>query len=254
MTTVVSLNSSFWFVKILACTATGLLLCASSAFAFDEKKYNGLLESARQHSQAMEVEAAIKDLTAAIKLNPSDPRTFQLRAEGFRDLNLLPEALKDINHAIELSPKDAGLWRDKGWLHYKNGQHKLAVEDYSKALELNPKDGNAYRSRARSYWCLKDWKSAAADYEKCLQFKSKAILRTEVENRASLGDLYLKDKRFNEALAQFNYLIEHYPQISKGYYGRADLYKQQGKTDLAKRDLQKAHELDYEMDPALRKL
>lgn len=35
---------------------------------------------------------------------------------------------------------------------------------------------------------------------------------------------------------------------------RADLYKQQGKAGLAKRDLQKAHELDYEMDPALRKM
>ncbi len=249
-----SLNSSFDVVKVIACTAAGLLLCTNSAFAFDEQKYQSLLESARQHSQAMEVEAAINDLTAAIKVNPSEPRTYQLRAEGLRDLNLLPEALKDIAHAIELSPKDAGLWRDKGWLHYKLGQHKLAVEDYSKALALNPKDGNAYRSRARSHACLKDWKSAAADYEKCLQFKSKAILRTEVENRWSLGDIYLKDKRFNEALAQFNYLIEHYPQISKGYYGRADLYKQQGKADLAKRDLQKAHELDYEMDPALRKM
>ncbi|HIA51070.1 MAG TPA: tetratricopeptide repeat protein [Candidatus Melainabacteria bacterium] len=249
-----SLQSLSRFQLSALCGVLSAFWCAQGAFAYDVQKYQSLLESAREHLRMMEVDSTIKDLSAAIKLNPNDPHTYQLRSEAYKELNLLPEALKDMSRAIELAPGEATYWRDRGWLYFKDAQYKLAVSDYSKALAIDPHDGNAYRSRARSYACLHDWKNAAADYRKCLQFKTKSILRSEIETRWALGDVCLKDNKFDEALVEFNYLIRHYPHVSKGYYGRADVYKRQGKGDLAKKDLEKAHELDYEMDPALRKL
>lgn len=80
------------------------------------------------------------------------------------------------------------------------------------------------------------------------------MARLVIENHGTLGEIYIKAKMDKEALEQFNFLIQNYPHISKGYYGRAEVYKKQGKNDLAKKDLEKAHELDYEMDPALRKM
>lgn len=133
------------------------LACAlpfgQSSFAYDEQQYQALMHSAREHTKMMELEKAIKDLTAAIKLNPTNPRTFQVRSENYRDLNLLPESLRDMTRAIELAPSQAGLWRDRGYLYFKNSQYKEAVADYTKALEIEPNDAGAYRSRGRSYSC-----------------------------------------------------------------------------------------------------
>lgn len=241
---------------ISAAFCSVVILCAlsQSCFAFDEQKYQALIKSAREHRKMMELEKSIQELTAAIKQNPANHRTYQLRSEDYRDLNLLPEAIKDMTKAIELQPTEAGLYRDRGYLYFKNTQYKQAVADYTRALKIDPKDGGAYRSRGRNYACLKEYKLAAADYKRALEFKTKSMMRLEIEHRGTLGELYIKSKQDKEALEQFNLLIQNYPNVSKGFYGRAEVYKLQGKMDLAKKDLEKAHELDYEMDPALRKM
>lgn len=233
---------------------TWAFILAQDCFAYDEQQYRALLRSAREHTKMMELEKSIKDLNAAIKLNPANHRTYQMRSESYRDLNMLPEAIKDMSKSIELNPTEAGLYRDRGYLYFKNTQYKEAVADYTRALRIDPKDGGAYRSRGRNYACLKEYKLAAADYKRCLAFKTNSLLRLEIENRGTLGDLYIKTKQDKEALEQFNILIQNYPHVSKGYYGRAEVYKLQGKHDLAKKDLEKAHELDYEMDPSLKKM
>lgn len=231
-----------------------LFVSGQACFAHDEQKYQALMKVAKQHAKMMELETAIDDYTAAIKVNPNNYLPYQLRSEVRRDLNLFPEGIADLTRAIALSPKDAGLYRDRGYLNFKNYNYKEAIADYTKSISLDPNDGGAYRSRGRSYACLKQYKNAAADYKKSLELRTKTTIRLEVESRGILGDLYIKCNQPNEALEQFNQLIARFPHVSKGYYGRADVYKLLGKTDLSKRDIEKAHELDYEMDPALRKM
>lgn len=231
-----------------------LILSSQACFAHDEQKYQALMKTAKQHLKVMELEKAIDDYTAAIKVNPNNYLTYQLRSEVRRDLNLFPEGIEDLTRAIVLKPKDAGLYRDRGYLKFRNYNYKEAIADYTKAISLDPNDGGAYRYRGRNYACLKDYKNAAADYKKSLELRSKTTIRLEVETRGILGDLYIKCNQPKEALEEFNALIVRFPQVSKGYYGRAEVYKRLGKTDLSKKDIEKAHELDYEMDPALRKM
>ena len=231
-----------------------LFVSGQACFAYDEQKYQALMKLAKQHAKMMELEKAIEDYSAAIKVNPNNYLTYQLRSEMRRDLNLLPEGIEDLTRAIALSPKDAGLYRDRGYLYFRNYNYKEAISDYTKAIALDPSDAGAYRYRGRNYACLKQYKNATADYKKSLELKSKTTIRLEIETRGILGDLYVKSKQNNEALEQFNLLISRFPHVSKGYYGRAEVYKLLGKTDLSKKDIEKAHELDYEMDPALRKM
>lgn len=240
--------------KFNAIAGVLLFLSTQACFAYDEQKYQALMKAAKHHLKMMELEKAIDDYTAAIKANPNNYLTYQLRSEVRRDLNLFPEGIADLTHAIALNPKDAGLYRDRGYLYFKNYNYKEAIADYTKAISIDPNDGGAYRFRGRNYACLKQYKNAAADYKKSLQLKSKTTSRLEVETRGILGDLYVKCNQLNEALEQFNILIERFPHVSRGFYGRAEVYKLLCKTDLSKKDIEKAHELDYEMDPALRKM
>ncbi len=245
--------------SILFSARFGAAACAASffsvqaCFAYDEHKYQSLMQSATHHIKMVELEQSILDYSAAIKVNPTNYLAFQLMSESHRDLNMLPEAIADLTRAIALSPKMAGLYRDRGYIYFRNAQHKEAIADYTKAIALEPNDSGAYRSRGRNYTCLKQYRNAAADYKKSIEIKSKTSLRLEIETRGTLGDLYLKGNQDKEAMEQFNLLITRYPHVSKGYYGRSDVYKKLGKTDLSKKDLAKAHEIDYELDPGLKR-
>lgn len=237
-----------------ALAALTLLNNVQICFASPEQQYAELLRSAKSHTQMMEPEKAIKDLTEAIRINPTYYRTYQLRSEAYRDLNLYDESVADMTRAISCSKNNIGLYRDRGYLKFKHGYYKEAVADYTKALSLDPNDDISLRARGRAYSCLNEYKAAAVDYKKSLQFKNKTALRLEIETRGLLGELYVKSKQDKEALEQFNYLITKFPDVSKGYYGRAEVYKLQGKADLAKRELDKAHEVDYALDPGLRNM
>ncbi len=55
------------------------------------------MKVAKQHAKMMELEKAIEDYSAAIKVNPNNYLTYQLRSEVRRDLNLLPEGIADFD-------------------------------------------------------------------------------------------------------------------------------------------------------------
>lgn len=241
------------FAAIFVATLTLMHSAVPQAvFAFDVRKYNALLESAKNHCRMLDFEGSIKDLTAAIKLNPTSYYPYLQRSEAYRELNLMDEGIADLTSAIACAKDNIGLYRDRGFLYLKNGQYKEALADYTKALQINPHDEISYRFRARTYSVMKNYKAAAADYKKSLEFVTKNSLRLEPQTRGLLGDLYVKANMDKEALEQFNLMIKKFPKVSKGYYGRAAVYRLEGKTELAKKDTDRAHELDYEFDPGLR--
>lgn len=103
--------------------------------------------------------------------------------------------------------------------------------------------------------------TASRQYSRQLEFEEAiALLSSAIKVNPSnyleiepAKRLLRKLKQPKDALEQFNSLITKYPHISKGFYGRAEVYKMQGNPDLAAKDLKAAHELDYEMEPTLKK-
>lgn len=232
---------------------TQISLCATASYAYDERQYQALITASQQHARQLEFEKAIAIFSSAIKLNPSGYLAYQLRSEAYRDLNIYDKGVADLEKAVALNKGDIGLLRDLGYMHFRNQSFEEAVAEYTRALAIDPKDGGALRGRGRCYVGLKNYAAAASDYKKALETKSRSATRTEVEVRGILGDLYLKLKQPKEALDQFNVLINRFPHISKGFYGRAEVYKMQGKPDLAAKDLKMARELDYDLEPTLKK-
>lgn len=81
--------------------------------------------------------AALADLDAAIKLNPTGVHHLVERADfyesKFRDLK---KALADLSAAIELYPERISLWEDRAEFGFRHGQYDLAIHDCTKCLEL----------------------------------------------------------------------------------------------------------------------
>ncbi len=227
-------------------------ICTQGGIAGDTQTYDALMKSAAYHSKIFEPEKAIIDLTAAIKLHPKEYLPYHMRSEAYGELNLYQQELADMTRAIQCM-NVCPLYRDRGYIHFRYGHFREAVADYTKALSLTPGDHIAYRSRARAYDALKDNKAAISDYEMALKTMNRGSIRMEPEIMDTLGKLYLKTKQEGKALDRFSLLIKRYPNMGRGYYGRAQVYKMQGQSDLAAKDLHRAHELDYAVDPGLQK-
>lgn len=227
-------------------------LSGQNSWAADGKTSADWVKLGQHHMQMLEPEKAIADYTAAIRLSPKAYRTYQLRSEAYRELMNYEKELEDMTRAIGCY-NAAPLYRDRGYIQFRYGHFKEAVEDYTKALAIEPKDHLTFKSRARAYLELKDNNAAISDFENALKTISPGSMRMEPDLMDQLGKLYIKTKQDKKAIDEYNLLIKRYPNMGRGYYGRAEVYKLQGKADLAKKDLNKAYELDYALDPALKK-
>jgi tetratricopeptide (TPR) repeat protein len=64
------------------------------------------------------------------------------------------------------------------------------------------------------------------------------------ENHLHWGNIYQKQRKFDQALNEFNKIVEISPNLAQGYKSRGSLYLQQGKWDLAIADFNQAISID----------
>jgi len=113
---------------------------------------------------------AIKSLTQAIQLYPSDCSFYSLRARCYANQDSHELALADCNKAIELRA-NSDAYFNRGNVYFFSKNYEPAIADYDKAIELD-KDSDAYCNRAIAHLFLGEPKLALADYEKMLTEKS----------------------------------------------------------------------------------
>lgn len=75
----------------------------------------------------------------------------------------LDEALKELTAAVEMDPRHALAWNARGYVHLLLGQPEKALADFNRALEVNPDYQNALVNRSEARRRLGDAKGAAGD-------------------------------------------------------------------------------------------
>jgi len=114
---------------------------------------------------------------------------------------------------------------------FNDGKFRDAITEYEKAVKFNPNLGNAYRFLGESYKNLYKVGSETAEN------KEKAALALDALNKAyevapenkdiifSLGDMYDKLRRFEEAEKLYLRILELEPGNMENYYVVAEFYK-----------------------------
>ncbi len=95
--------------------------------------------------------AAIKDYTQAIEIDPDDGDLRRIRGHVLHRLSQYKAAIQDINMAIRLVPTSASAYTDRGNVYAELGYYNQALNDFRKALQLDPDYALAYRAVA---WVL----------------------------------------------------------------------------------------------------
>src|SRR5205814_611609 len=178
-------------------------------------------------SKGYEVKYAqtIADLNKAIELDPQNAEWYGGRGGFYLFMNDAKKALEDINKAVEINPKYDEGFKALGSLYQMRNSNDKAIEYFSKAIEINPKNIEAYRDRAMAYESKGDFKNAIADWNKLIQLEPLArttYLRICTDHQ--------KLAQFDEAITSCTKAIELNPERLEevnGYETRAEVYLEQ---------------------------
>jgi len=127
--------------------------------------------------------------------------------------------------------------------------YMLAEERYEQVvrlataqLERHPKDGRLYTQRATAYLQQDELQAAVDDLSRAIRYRKTAD-KSLADLYRMRGVLYELLKNPKAALRDYTRLIKLTPRQPEGYQLRGELYAEMGQADKARRDLEKAQQL-----------
>lgn len=94
-----------------------------------------------------------------------------------------------------------------------------ALKDYDMAINVSPNDDRFYNYRAQVYEELKKYDLADKDYQKMISLKA-----GDVMGYMGIGRNANAQKRYEDAIKQFDYVIKLERNYSSAYSCRAESY------------------------------
>lgn len=166
-------------------------------------------------------------------------------------------AISDFNRALMINPNAVYALNGRGGAYFALGEYQQAIKDYTKALELNPKNYNNYNRRGNAYYNLGAYQQAIKDYNMAIQFKladikqgsappgmGKGMQATFAELYYNRGTAYGSIENYEEALKDYDRVIELDPLFSRAYNNKGKVYFALGNHQQALKDIRKAVEID----------
>ena len=123
----------------------------STASPAPDSRSNALLRTGHVHLKHGDVDSAINDYTAALRLSPTFADAFNARGMAYRRQKDFQHALQDYTMALNLKPDMAATFNNRGVIHMDIKQYELALSDFDRAIELDPNNANGFCNRAMVY-------------------------------------------------------------------------------------------------------
>jgi len=150
-------------------------------------------------------------------------------------------ALKEVNRAIEINPTDPKSFDLRGLIKFKMGFIDEALENFNKAIYLNPNKKDYYLNRANVFKIKNQYIELLNDYNKIVSLDP-----TSYQIILEKGILNIKVRNYDNALSDLNKYILQRDDNPKAYRYRGILYLNSGNFDLACKDLNNALKLGDE--------
>jgi tetratricopeptide (TPR) repeat protein len=199
------------------------------------------IQRAYAHSYRKEAEAAYADAGEAIKLDPKRADTYDSRASIMASLGELDRVIADYSTAIDLQPS-GNRYFQRGEIYRKKGDPDRARADFNKAvalltaeIEAHPDSYWFYRSRSDAYRNIGEIDRALGDFAEFMKRRKSA----DYVQIADRGDLYLRKRDFDHAIADYTEAINKEPDDPERYARRALAYRLKGDSKRAIADYDK---------------
>ncbi|MFH1458461.1 MAG: tetratricopeptide repeat protein [Candidatus Omnitrophota bacterium] len=181
-----------------------------------------------------ELDRAISDFSAAIKINPRDVQPYINRSLVYIKKGNLDQALFDSQKALRINPRLPEVYNIIGNINMAKKEYGPAIFNYTKAINMSPYYAEAYYNRGCAYQDKKDFERALLDYAEAIK-----INPYYAEPYLNRGSIYFSRGDFSRALSDYNAAIKINPNSADAYYNRAVAYQSMGDFDRAISDYAK---------------
>jgi tetratricopeptide (TPR) repeat protein len=218
-------------------------------------------------SRKGDIDRAIADADARLRLNPVDAIAFRDRASLWLVKRDYDRAARDADEAVRLNPKDPDNWNTRGFAKQQAGDYDGAVADYTRAIRLNPKAAGFYSNRGNA-WQLKDQLThALADHDRAVALdpkdathwynragarreagqldaaladaeKAAALAPKLPQAHAELGLIFRLRNDLTRAMTAYDRALALDPNLISAYTARGLAHEAKGDITSAKRDFQ----------------
>ena len=169
---------------------------------------------------------------------------YQLQQQG-----RLKEAVAQYSEAIRLKPAYAQAYTNRGVLLKDLGDLEQAEQDLSEALRLNPSAADAHNNLGSVLASRGDVKSGEGYFRRALELKPGFT-----EARLNLAAALVVEKRFAEARAEAEQVVQHAPQLAEAHFLLAMADESLGDDASAEHHLARAIALNRDYEAARQQL
>lgn len=222
-----------------------MLFCCSIAFAQNIKRpdtynYNRGVEAIQNNN----AEEALEYLNKELEDNPNNGYALAWIATVRNYQEEYGRALTAVDLAIKHIPKKDKQYRAFAYIvraevYVGLGENEKALVDFTSAIKETPDAADVYEKRANLYYYMDKYDLADKDYQKIISIDPGSVM-----GYMGIGRNANAEKRYNDAIEQFNYVTRLASDYSSGYSFRAESYFGLQQYDKAIDDVIKALDID----------
>lgn len=182
---------------------------------------------------------AIRDYTAALKLDSTLAWVYENRGWLYDESSQLDAAWKDFSEAIRIDPNTYHAHFKRGLIEMERKDIDGAIEDFSEAARIDPSSAVAYYESGVGYSIKKDYDRALASLDAAIEMNPRYV--------SALGErgyVYLEKSELDKAIADLSNAIRINHAYQVAYRARGFAFKDQNHWKEAISDFNKALELN----------
>lgn len=164
-------------------------------------------------------ESAISEYNKILKLEPNNAETYLNRSQAYTSLDFIDAALKDVNKSIEIESWKSRAYHQRAQIYSAKKKLENALDDINMAINLEP--SNYFYKRYKSALLLDH-----NDYRSALLLLNEIVSSGNADSYSFLmrGVCYFENKKFNEAIKDFSFVLERTPEDCTAYGYLAKIY------------------------------
>lgn len=191
------------------------------------------------HYYLNEYDAALPPLNTAQQLGFAQPlELYKVRSYIYLQKKDYANALKDLDAAIALQPTNSQFYTSKGDIYREQRSWQNALTAYSKASEYDAKNGDLYYFVALSNARVGDYMKSGASASSAIDHGTRYM----AESWYLIGNSFQLQKKYPDAISSFDRAIAIKRDVYPAYTGLADVYRILGRFDDAIATVKKAQQ------------
>ncbi len=197
------------------------------------------------HMEKGEYPKAIKDLNAAIKIDPKLFAAYNNRALCWLASQDLDRAQADLDKVVELDPNNVRAYVNRGATFAKKKEWDNAISDFTRAIELDPGQPDAYGYRGDAYFQKGNSELLAfSDYRRAIEIDPRSAAIYYYKR----GVVYGQMGETRKAIEDFTRAIKRAPEFGPAYQGRAIAYFDTKDYESSWKDVANLKSLKFEVN------